>query len=196
MNAVFNGAVDTQRLRMVPLGLSDVDAAYAVLSDPAVYAYIPDDPPGSVAALRARWARYLEGPAVGVDEGWVNATVWTTNPSQVIGTVQATVYPARRRADIAYLLGSAFWGCGYGTEAVAAWVAGLWQHAGGTTTQDCMIDCIEATVDVRNVGSWRLLERLAFERVAFIPEADHFKGAVSHEYRYRLQRPPARSAAS
>lgn len=73
----------------------------------------------------------------------------------------------------------------------AAWVAWLWQHAGGTAA----IDCIEATVDVRNVGSWRLLERLAFERVAFIQEADHFKGAVSHEYRCRHKRPPARGRA-
>lgn len=183
--------VDTQRLRLVPLNLSDVDAAYAALSDPAVYAFIPDDPPGDAAALGQRWARYLHGPAGGVDEQWVNATVWTRTPSEIIGTVQATVYPPRRLATVAYLLGSAFWGCGYGTEAVAGLLSWLWQHVGGTA-----IDCVEATVDVRNVGSWRLLERLAFERVAFIPRADHFKGAVSHEYRYRLTKrtttaPPA-----
>lgn len=174
-------AADTPRLRLVPLNLTDVDAACAALSDPAVYAFIPEDPPCDAAALGRRWARYLRGPAdESADEQWLNATVWTRSPSQVIGTVQATVHPARRTADIAYLLGSAFWGCGYGTEAVAALVAWLWHHT--------EVARIEATLDVRNVPSRRLLERLGFARVAFLPQADFFKGAASHEYRYALTR--------
>lgn len=182
MNAT-NLTIDTPRLRLVPLKLSDMDAAYAVLSDPSVYTFIPNDPPGDPAALGRRWARYLRGPADDAEERWINATVWTRTPSEIIGTVQATVFPARRTADIAYLLGSACWGSGYGTEAAAALVAWLWQHTD--------VANVEATVDVRNVGSWRLLERLAFVRTAFVPAADRFKGAVSEEYRYRLTRAPA-----
>ena len=47
---------------------------------------------------------------------------------------------------------------------------------------------IEALIDTGNARSIHLVETLGFERAERIDDADHFKGAASHEYRYRLVR--------
>jgi len=43
---------------------------------------------------------------------------------------------------------------------------------------------VRALLDTRNDASSRLLERLGFQRVQLIKNADDFKGAPSDEYEY------------
>jgi hypothetical protein len=50
---------------------------------------------------------------------------------------------------------------------------------------------IIAEVDTRNAASYKLLERLSFERVMMKEQADFFKGRYSDEYVYRLTCQPS-----
>jgi RimJ/RimL family protein N-acetyltransferase len=111
------------------------------------------------------------------DQLWLNWAVHRKREQDYIGTLQATV-SADQRAAIAYMLHSAFWGKGYAQEACRRLLTMLF------TAYD--LRCVYAEVDTRNQASWRLLERLGFQRVAFRQAADHFKGASSDEYTYEL----------
>ncbi len=167
----------TQRTRIEPISLDQVDVAYQALSDPHVYTFIPEDPPPNADTLRRKWTRYLDGPGNASDEQWLNWTVWLQSTDEVIGALQATVFANEHRADIAYLFAAKHWGQGLASEAVDAMCAWL--------CAVCDVAVVEAQVDTRNEASYRLLERLGFERIRLTPAADVFKGTVSDEYLYR-----------
>ncbi|MCY0386153.1 GNAT family protein [Robbsia sp. Bb-Pol-6] len=42
----------------------------------------------------------------------------------------------------------------------------------------------DAEIDTRNQASTGTIEKLGFERVRVVPQADYFKGAASDEYHY------------
>jgi RimJ/RimL family protein N-acetyltransferase len=145
----------SDRLILEPLVAAHADAMFAVLSDPAIYAY-ENAPPRSVAWLRERYTRLESRQSGDGTERWLN---WVVRPrgGTPIGYVQATV-DASGRAAIAYEFGSAWWGQGYAREATQA-----------------MIDELIASHDVRglaavlksaNFRSLRLLERLGFSRAS------------------------------
>ncbi|MEI5102498.1 GNAT family N-acetyltransferase [Streptomyces sp. PmtG] len=120
----------TERLTLEPLRPAHAEEMAAVLSDPALHAFIggaPDDP----AALRARYARMLAGapdPAV----SWCNWVVRVRADGRAAGTVQATVTPGggpgELTAEVAWVVGTAWQGRGIASEAARALVAWLFGH--------------------------------------------------------------------
>ena len=124
---------------------------FAVLSDPAIYEY-DNAPPLSVESLRDRYA-LLESSAE-ADDG-PRCLNWIVRPRsrEAIGYVQASLYD-NGAATIGYELASAYWGRGYGGEAVEAMITGL--------TGVHRIRLLTAVVKRANARSRRLLERLAF----------------------------------
>ncbi|MFD9904498.1 GNAT family N-acetyltransferase [Streptomyces sp. NPDC059063] len=120
----------SERLSLEPLRVTHAEEMAVVLSDPALYAYIggaPDD----VDALRARYARQVAGapdPAV----SWCNWVVRVTADGRLAGTVQATVRPGDAAgglvAEVAWMVGAAWQGRGYATEAAGALVGWLRGH--------------------------------------------------------------------
>ncbi|MCJ1676740.1 GNAT family N-acetyltransferase [Streptomyces sp. APSN-46.1] len=108
----------TGRLDLIPLAAGHADEMALVLSDPALYAFtggapLPPD------ALRARYARLAAGspdPAV----LWRNWVVRLRRDGCLIGTVQATLTPARDQAEMAWVLGTPWQGRGFATEAARA----------------------------------------------------------------------------
>jgi ribosomal-protein-alanine N-acetyltransferase len=51
---------------------------------------------------------------------------------------------------------------------------------------DCGAHAAVANLDTRNTASRRLVESLGFVYERMIPQADTFKGTVSHEFVFRL----------
>ncbi|MGH8428728.1 MAG: GNAT family N-acetyltransferase, partial [Gammaproteobacteria bacterium] len=51
------------------------------------------------------------------------------------------------------------------------------------------VEKFAAEIDTRNVGSIRLIEKLGFRRVAYVPRAALIRGADSDEYHYSLAVP-------
>lgn len=113
----------TARLDAVPLGVAHADEMAAVLADPALHAFTGGAPDGP-DALRARYARQTAGsPDPG--ELWWNWVLRVRDEGRLAGYVQATVDTAAARAEIAWVLGTAFQGRGYAKEAATALVTHL-----------------------------------------------------------------------
>ena len=170
----------TARLRIEPLRADHAAPLFDALSDPRIYAYIPDERHASVDSLARRYAFLECGAPEGVEEVWLNWALQRIDTGAYIGTLQATVVP-QSRAFIGYVLTPSAWGRGFATEACRWLVTALNTHFA--------VDEILATVDTRNLASVRVLERLGFARIGISPA--EIRGEVTTDFRYRLGAPPA-----
>ncbi|WP_443063573.1 GNAT family N-acetyltransferase [Streptomyces sp. NBC_00663] len=124
--------IRTARLDLVPLAVEHAAEMSGVLADPALHTYIGGEPL-SPEALRARYERLTAGspdPAV----SWHNWVLRLRTADCLIGTVQATVTPARRAAEIAWITGTPWQGQGLATEAARALTTWLVRHYIRTVT--------------------------------------------------------------
>ena len=122
--------IETVRLDLVPLRPSDADEMVSVLAEPALYAFTGGTPP-DIATLRDRYDRQARGWSSDGTERWLNWIVRLRATSGAIGFVQATARDGASVAEIAWLIGVAWQGRGYATEAVSA-VVGWLETAGAT----------------------------------------------------------------
>lgn len=134
-----------------PQTAAHAEAMFAVLSDPAIYAY-ENAPPPSLDWLRERFASLESRRSVDSSEQWLNWVVRLPS-AELIGYVQATIH-ADGRAAIAYELSSAYWGRGLGLRAVQAMIGELSGHH--------RVKTLTAVLKCENRRSLRLLERLGF----------------------------------
>lgn len=142
-----------------PQVAAHADEMFAVLSDPAIYAY-EHEPPASVEALRWRYERMEARGSPDGREGWLN-WVLRLPDGRAAGYLQATTYEGGR-ADIAYVLASAHWGRGLAAQAVQAMIDELMVHHG--------VSALSAILKRANGRSLTLLQRLGF---AAASEAEH-----------------------
>ncbi|MFJ8131395.1 GNAT family N-acetyltransferase [Streptomyces hydrogenans] len=113
--------IRTARLELVPLEVSHAEEMAGVLGDPALHAFI-GGAPESLEELRARYARWEAGaPEPGTD--WCNWVVRLRADGRLVGTVQATV--VGDTAEVAWVVGTAWQGRGYASEAAGALVGWL-----------------------------------------------------------------------
>lgn len=108
-------------LRLDPLEVSDAAEMVGVLSDPALYAVTGGEPP-TLDELTERYRRQVFGRSADGREEWLN---WVVRVDHVaVGFVQATVSD-ERRASIAWVIGLAWQGHGYATEAARSMMVRL-----------------------------------------------------------------------
>lgn len=167
----------SERLVLEPLAPSHAHALYAHLLDERLYRFIPQDPPTSEHSLRERYTRLARRQSPDGTQVWLNWAIRLQVAAQYIGILQATIHPDQR-ADIAYMLFPPHWGHGYATE-------GLRRVVGYLQTVH-RVHLLTAQVDTRNSASTAVLERLGFNRVATVRDADYFKGSTSDEHWYEL----------
>jgi RimJ/RimL family protein N-acetyltransferase len=110
--------IESATLRLEPLVAAHADEMFAPMSAAAIYAYIPEQPPVSVSALRQRYQQLERGHSASGRERWLNWIV-RLGSGQCAGYVQATVHPGST-ADFAFVFAPEHWGRGYGREAVRA----------------------------------------------------------------------------
>jgi len=168
--------VVTERFELHPLQAQHADAMFVGLSQPDGYAFIPDTPPVSLAALTERYTHLARGGPADGSEVWLNWVIQAPASSALLGYLQATVQPAQQRALVAYFVFSAYRQQGVARETLAAVLAELQARFA--------LQRIEAQIDTRNTASLALVESLGFVRTASVRNADHFKGSDSHEYHY------------
>ena len=166
--------IQSARLCLEPLIAAHADVLHAPLSDAALYAFLPGDPPKSVEALRERYERLERRRSLDGSELWLNWAVRKTG-GDYVGLVEATVR-ADASAHVAYFVFSPFQRQGFAAETVEAVLINLQRDLG--------LRQARALLDTRNDASWRLLERLGFRRERLIKAVDYFKGAPSDEYEY------------
>ena len=115
--------LQTRRLILRPMVRDDAADLFGLLRDPAMYRFTESAPPASVDELREKIRLREVRRSPEGDELWLNWTLRLRSSAQAIGYVQATV--VERRADLAWVVGSAFQNRGYATEAgrcVAGWI--------------------------------------------------------------------------
>src|SRR5437667_6717479 len=109
--------ISSARLRLVPLTVADVAEMVEVLSGAALYACTGGAPPG-LDELRARYARQAAGRSPDGREEWRNWILRREPGGEAVGYVQATITGEGRRAEIAWVVGLAWQGQGYASEAL------------------------------------------------------------------------------
>ena len=139
-----------------PRTAAHAEALFAVLAEPALYEFIEEDPPVSIEALRQKFARSESRRSPDGSEQWLNWVV-RDEALHVAGYVQATV-AADLQTYIAYLFGSAFWGRGIASAAVAQMLDIVAAEFGVST--------FFVVAERSNGRSVRLAERLGFVEVA------------------------------
>jgi RimJ/RimL family protein N-acetyltransferase len=117
------GTLTTQRLRLVPLTVSDADEMVGVLAGSALYVFTGGTAPGA-EELRARYGRLVAGRSPDGTQIWHNWIVRTL-AGTAVGTIQATVVDRGARAEVAWVTGEQHWGRGYATEAATAVIGWL-----------------------------------------------------------------------
>ena len=143
--------IDTGDLTLEPQTATHAEEMFAVLSDPAIYAY-ENAPPRSLEWLRERFTRLESRRSPDGRKQWLNWVV-RLRGAGLIGYVQATLREDGR-ASIAYVLSSRYWGRGFASEAVQAMIAELVEHY--------QVNTLTAVLKRENLPSGRLLERLGF----------------------------------
>lgn len=152
--------LETPRLRLRPLLVTDTSAHYAVVdSDPAVtwlgVARTPDEGRRYVAAKAGLWARHGFGPCAVVEKA----------TGAFLGHGGLEPLDETGEVQLSYYLGRPAWGQGYATE--------LSRAALDFGFQSLNIERIVAIVRPPNAASRRVLLKLGFEH-----ERDgHFSGA-------------------
>jgi RimJ/RimL family protein N-acetyltransferase len=146
---------ESDRLIYEPLAASHAAGLCEALTDPLVYAHITGRFPTSVAGLEIAFARSAGGPpAERSSEIWWNFAV-RLRSGEFIGRIEATIHDGL--AEVAYLLGPKYWGCGYATKALT------WLHERLRESEG--VNSYWATVHPENGRSIRLLERLGYGEV-------------------------------
>jgi len=117
--------IETERLVLTPLRVSDAEQMAEVLADPRLHLFIGGRP-ATLDELRARYAAMTAGSS-SPDEVWRNWVVRGRADRLPVGTVQATLHRRDERwsAEIAWVVGVPYQGKGYAAEAARALVAWL-----------------------------------------------------------------------
>jgi RimJ/RimL family protein N-acetyltransferase len=154
----------TERLLLRWMNEDDVDAHYAVFSDPVVARYWSSEPWTDIEQARqgiaSTTAAYADGS--GVRFGIVLRKSGELS-GELIGNVSLHhFFEQNRRCEIGYALASKHWGQGYATEALRAAI----QYGFDTLN----LNRIEADIDPRNIGSARVLEKVGFRKEGTMPE--------------------------
>jgi [ribosomal protein S5]-alanine N-acetyltransferase len=155
-------SIQTSSLTLEPQTAAHAEEMFAVLSDPAIYAF-ENEPPPSLEWLRARFTRLESRRSPDGRDLWLNWVI-RVPASGLIGYVQATVRPDGSAA-IAYELSSAYWGRGLARNALQAMMSEL---AG-----NYQVKVFFAVGKRENFRSVRLLERLGFSLAPPEPHAEH-----------------------
>jgi len=123
----------TPRLDLEPLRVEHADEMAAVLDDEQLYVVIGGSPP-TVADLRERYRHQVAGRSPDGTQGWFNWILRRRQDHQAVGYVQATTTPepAGLAAEVAWVVGTAYHGNGYASEAARAMVS--WLREQGVVT--------------------------------------------------------------
>lgn len=166
----------TDRLLMRPLRPDDLEAIYAIFSDPLVMKYWSSPPWNSTAQAEAMIARDVKSMDTG-EQLRLGLTLPEGGALLGVCTLFSFNWDCRR-AEIGYSLASFAWGKGLMHEALTALI-----NYGFTTLN---LNRLEADIDPKNLASANVLERLGFTQEGFLRERWIVAGEVSDTALYGL----------
>lgn len=166
----------TARLTLRPHTAEDLDDLTRYTADPDVVRYVPwavSDREATRVMLEKKIARGRPGD----DEAWLVLAI--EEHGRVIGEVLLKRDPDEHRlGEVGYAIAQDRWGHGIVAEAASAIIS--W----GFTTLG--MHRISAICDMRNEGSWRVMEKLGMRREASFVEDSWFKDEWTSTYVYAV----------
>jgi len=145
----------TERLILREFRKSDLEAIHEYGSDPEVSRFM-DWGPNTLAQSREVLERFLERQSAAPPHE-LNLAVEVAAEGRMIGSVRLDLKDTvNRTADLGYSIHRDYWGRGLVTEACQE----LLQIAFG----DMRLHRVWATCDARNVGSYRVMEKVGMRR--------------------------------
>ena len=161
--------LQTERLLLRPLVLTDAQALFDIYSDPKVMRHWSGAAWNSLQQAQQKIVQYdkalRENESIGL--GIVNA-----HTNTVIGTCSLFQLDEQcRRAEIGYGMASSSWGKGYMHEALTTLI--------NFGFEKLNLNRIEADIDPRNLASLRSVERLGFIKEGHLRERWIVEGEVS-----------------
>lgn len=142
--------IETERLVLRPLRVSDAAEMVTVLADASLYVFTGGEAP-ELATLEDRYRRQT-GASTEPGELWCNWIIRTRTGARAVGFVQATV--TGRAADIAWVVGVPDQGRGIATEAARAVCEWLFDND---------VSRIEAHIHPQHVASLKVAERCGLQ---------------------------------
>ena len=155
--------IDTPRVQLRPIAMTDVEDLWPHVSDPAVTPYISWEPHADRAETRAFVQRALDGLAAGTDIVWV--IVHEGRASGCIGLhgIKWKLVAWRvDRGDMGYWIAPPLWNQGLMSEAALAATRWCFETLG---LHRVTIGCIE-----ENVASRRVIEKIGFRFLCRVEE--------------------------
>jgi len=169
--------LETPRLRLRPFRREDHDGIHAYGSDPEVSRYMewgPNTPEETAAVLDRQLATQAEWPRTDV-----SLAVELKETGALVGSIRLWVVDeTHRTAEIGYSIGRASWRKGITTEAARAMLSAGFGRLG--------LHRVVATCDIRNVGSWGVMEKLGMRREGVLLQDRMIKGAWRDTYLYAV----------
>ncbi|KAL9114211.1 MAG: hypothetical protein Q9227_001633 [Pyrenula ochraceoflavens] len=195
--------IQTERLVLRPLTAADVPSFYSLRTDPAVVCWTstPDGDPDEAATLR--WLQRFLPPKH--TETFVLAVCERSNPELAIGSIGCHI---AEPPECGYLIRQEWWGKGYATEALRAWLDVYWklprreikmEEFGGLRHSEGYVDPHRAreyligSTDKSNRASQGVLAKAGFERRREFRDPEVKSGEV---YEWVLVRPSSEKYAA
>jgi RimJ/RimL family protein N-acetyltransferase len=168
--------LETARLRLRPYRADDVEAMFALYSDPRVMRFWSF--PAWTERDQAR--SYLQRALAGMDSGEIFPWAVADRASdRLIGALTLfSLHVEQLRAEIGYSLSPEHQGRGLAAEALRCALAHGFDQLG--------LRRIEADIDPRNEPSWRLLEGLGFVREGLLRQRWQVNGELCDTAFYGL----------
>ncbi len=167
---------ETPRLIIRRFMPSDLQDAHEILSDPEVAKYEFWDP---YDLEDTREDIEIQSAVVpGTFGVWNEFAVQLKDRDKCIGNISFRLNdPVQRQAEIGFHFNREFHGRGYGKESVIGLIDYLWKLG---------VYRIWAVADTRNLGSWKMMEKLGMRREGHMIHNCFVKGEWCDEYLYAL----------
>lgn len=172
-------ALESARLVLEPLLPQHASRTFALWQDGRLYAFIPREPPTELLDLEERYRKLAARRSPDGTEEWLNWFAREKTSGEYVSQIQVTIGP-NSSAYLAYFTFVPQWRRGYACEACQAVLRWLVERG---------VEEFVAEIDTRNIASIRLIERLGFRRLVYVPKAAHIGGSDSDEYHYSLTVP-------
>ncbi len=146
--------IDAGRLRLRPMDINDVPALKEWLCDPSIYEFWgkgPSKAEKDPELLFQKMERPSKSFHLGIEE---------KESRKVIGDIWVYLIENDRMASVAVRIARDCQGKGYGTEALSAMTRFCFRNT--------QLKRLQAQADVRNIASWKMLEKCGYKREGLI----------------------------
>ena len=168
--------IKTKRLFLRPYSWDDIDDLFAYAVDPAWGRFLPVPAP----YLHKHAVEFIEAQLL---VKWEENPMWAiTLNDKCVGGINIRLKPNHKKGDMGYSIGRQYWGRGLMTEA-AGTILNL------AFTELPWLNNLKAMADLRNTGSWRVMEKIGMIREGCLRQNSVLRGESIDEVWYGILRP-------